>query len=243
MAVYTLGSGICGGANSSGMLIAGRAVQGVGSGGINMIVDVIISDLVPLRQRGYFMAIVLLVYGVGTALGPFIGGIIVQTTTWRWVFYINLPIGALTMASLFLFLRVKWSRDGDMWVRLKRIDYIGNLVLIASTVSVLLALTWADVVYPWDSPHILVPLLMGLAGFGLFVYIESLPFIVEPVVPLRLFGSRTAVIVYVNTFLNSVLMYWAFFFLPLYFQGVRLSSPAQSGVEVSRVSYRRTRAG
>lgn len=92
VALFTLGSGICGGATNGAMLIAGRAIQGMGSGGINMIVDVIVSDLVPLRERGNYMAFVLVVYFIGTALGPFIGGIIVDTTSWRWVFYINLPV-------------------------------------------------------------------------------------------------------------------------------------------------------
>ena len=92
VALFTLGSGICGGATNGAMLIAGRAIQGMGSGGINMIVDVIVSDLVPLRERGNFMAIVLTVYFMGTSIGPFVGGAIVESTTWRWVFYINLPV-------------------------------------------------------------------------------------------------------------------------------------------------------
>lgn len=89
---FTLGSGICGGATNGAMLIAGRAVQGIGAGGINIIIDIIVSDLVPLRERGNYMAIVLLVYTVGTALGPWVGGIIVANTSWRWVFWINLPV-------------------------------------------------------------------------------------------------------------------------------------------------------
>jgi len=87
-----LGSGIAGSANNGATLIAGRAIQGMGSGGINMIVDVIISDLVPLRERGNYMAVVLIVYFIGTAVGPYVGGAIVETTSWRWVFYINLPV-------------------------------------------------------------------------------------------------------------------------------------------------------
>ena len=90
--LFTLGSGIAGGANNGATLIAGRAIQGMGSGGINMIVDVIISDLVPLRERGNYMAFVLIVYFIGTAVGPYVGGAIVENTNWRWVFYINLPV-------------------------------------------------------------------------------------------------------------------------------------------------------
>lgn len=207
VAIYILGSGICGGARNPAMLIAGRAVQGAGSGGINMIIDVIISDLVPLRQRGNFIAIILAVYGIGTTLGPFIGGVIVENTSWRWVFYINLPIGAVALVLLFLFLRVNWDKSATAYEKIRRLDYIGNGILIASTVSILIALTWADVVYPWGSWHILVPLLVGVGGMMLFVAFEGLPFVAEPVMPLRLFNNRTAVIVYIATFLNSLQNY------------------------------------
>lgn len=84
-ASYTLGSGIAGGANSGAMLIAGRTIQGVGCGGLNMAADVVISDMVPVRQRAFYLALLLLVGTVGYSLGPFIGGVIVDNTTWRWV--------------------------------------------------------------------------------------------------------------------------------------------------------------
>ncbi|KAI1389185.1 MFS general substrate transporter [Hypoxylon trugodes] len=232
VAIYVIGSGICGGARNPAMLIAGRAVQGVGSGGINMIIDVIISDLVPLRQRGNYVAIILAVYGIGTTLGPWLGGAIVENTSWRWVFYINLPIGAVAFILLFLFLRVKWNKSTTAYERFRRLDYIGNGILIASTVSILIAFTWADVIYPWGSWHILVPLLVGVSGMVLFLVFEGSPFVIEPVMPLRMFNNRTAIIVYVITFLNSVQNYWSFFFVPIYFQAVQLSSPAQSGVQL-----------
>lgn len=169
-----------------------------------MIIDVIVSDLVPLRQRGNFVAIILAVYGIGTTLGPFIGGVIIENTSWRWVFYINLPVGGVAFILLFLFLRVKWDRSTTAYEKLRRLDYIGNGILIASTVSILIALTWADVFYPWGSWHILVPLLVGAGGLVLFVGYEGLPSVTEPVMPLRIFSNRTAVIVYAVSFLNSL---------------------------------------
>ncbi|PYI16873.1 MFS general substrate transporter [Aspergillus violaceofuscus CBS 115571] len=228
----TLGSGICGGAHNGAMLIAGRAVQGMGSGGINMIVDVIVSDLVPLRERGNYMAFVLLVYFVGTALGPWIGGAIVDNSTWRWVFYINLPVGAVSLAMIFFFLHVRSNKEMSFLQKICRIDYIGNAILIASTVSVLFALTYGGTKYDWSSWHILVSLILGLVGLLIFVALENSPWIREPVVPPRLFGNRTSATVFAATFLNSALLYWVMFFLPVYFQAVLGASAERSGVQV-----------
>ena len=96
VAFFTLGSGTSGGASSGNMLIAGRAIQGIGSGGIYVIIDIIISDLVPLRQRGNYMALILTIYTVGMALGPWLGGEIVQKTTWRWCFWCCVPVSVQT---------------------------------------------------------------------------------------------------------------------------------------------------
>lgn len=232
VAVFMLGSGICGGASSGNMLIAGRAVQGIGSGGINMIVDVIVSDLVPLRERGNFIAIVLTVYALGTSIGPFVGGIIVQTTHWSWVFYINLPVGGAALVLLFLFLHVNYKKDMSFKERIKRIDFIGNGIIMASTVSVLMALTYAGSRYPWSSWRTLVPLLLGIGGLFLFMAFENSRFPRDPVTPPRLFGNRTSAIVFINTFLFTVLLYWVMYFLPVYFQGVLRSSPARTGVQL-----------
>ncbi|PYI33305.1 DNA repair protein RAD50 [Aspergillus indologenus CBS 114.80] len=232
VSLFTLGSGICGGAHNGAMLIAGRAVQGMGSGGINMIVDVIVSDLVPLRERGNYMAFVLLVYFVGTALGPWIGGAIVDNSTWRWVFYINLPVGGVSLAMIFFFLHVRSNKEMSFLQKIRRIDYIGNAILIASTVSVLFALTYGGTKYDWSSWHILVSLILGLVGLLIFVALENSPWIREPVVPPRLFGNRTSATVFAATFLNSALLYWVMFFLPVYFQAVLGASAERSGVQV-----------
>ncbi|OAA59532.1 Major facilitator superfamily domain, general substrate transporter [Niveomyces insectorum RCEF 264] len=233
VALFTLGSGLAGGAQNGRTLIAGRAVQGMGSGGINMIVDVIVSDLVPLRERGNYMAFVLLVYFIGTAVGPYVGGAIIQNTSWRWVFYINLPVGGVSMVMIFLFLRVTYkSNDASFAQKLRRIDYIGNLVLIASTVSVLYALTYGGTKLPWSSGRILAPLVLGLAGLVLFMGFETTRFAGEPVVPPRLFANRTSATIFAVTFLNSALLYWMLFFLPVYFQAVLGSAPTRAGVQL-----------
>jgi hypothetical protein len=232
VAIFVLGSGICGGATTGGMLIAGRAVQGVGSGGIIMVSSIIVSDLVPLREQGKFTALLTSIFGVGAALGPFIGGAIVSSTTWRWVFYLNLPIGGVAFLVLFVFLRVGYDREMSFWQKLKRIDLVGNCILVASTVSVLYALSYAGTRYPWGSWHTLVPLLVGFAGLFLFAWFQTTGFSAEPLMPPRFFRTRTPVLLAINTFLYSALLYWVIFFLPVFFQSVKLYSPTQSGVSM-----------
>ena len=88
-AIFLLGSGISGGANSATMLIAGRTIQGIGGGGVNVMIDIIVSDLLPLRERGKYMGIIFAVFATGSSIGPVLGGVIVQRTSWRWVFWIK----------------------------------------------------------------------------------------------------------------------------------------------------------
>ncbi|KAI0436182.1 DNA repair protein RAD50 [Xylaria telfairii] len=232
VSLFTLGSGIAGGANNAATLIAGRAIQGMGSGGINMIVDVIVSDLVPLRERGNYTAYVLLIYFVGTALGPYVGGAIIASTTWRWVFWINLPVGGVSLIMILLFLNVKHNKEMSFSEKIKRIDYVGNALLIAATVSVLYATTYGGTREPWSSWRIILPLVLGLLGLIAFVFLENAKFIKEPVVPPRLFTNRTSATIFAVTFLNSALLYWILFFLPVYFQSVLGSSPTRAGVQL-----------
>ncbi|UZP34143.1 hypothetical protein NXS19_001959 [Fusarium pseudograminearum] len=229
-------NGIAGGANGGAMLIAGRTIQGIGSGGITMANDVIISDLVPLRYRGNYIAILLLVMTVGFAIGPFLGGIIVENTTWRWVFYLNLPLGGVAIVVTYFFLNLQYDRNQSTMEKLKRIDYIGNAILIGSSVSILIALTWAGPVHPWSDARILAPLILGILGLVGFVIYEGSGIPSEPVMPIRLFPSRTSYIVYANTFLNQLLIMWLYYFLPLYFQAVKMSTPSRSGVQMLPVA-------
>ncbi|CAG9986857.1 unnamed protein product [Clonostachys byssicola] len=231
VAIFTLGSGICGGAHNSATMIAGRVVQGLGSGGITLLGDIIMSDLVPLRYRGNYLAAILSVFGIALILGPFLGGSIVATTTWRWIFYLNFPIGGAALIHLFVFLHVNYDDDATLSQKLKRIDLLGNFVLMASVVSALFALAYAGSTYNWGSYRILVPLIIGLLGLVLFGFTQRGRFAAsEPVMPPRLFHHRTSVIIAVNTFINSALTYWVLFFLPVFFQAVKLYGPQYAGV-------------
>ena len=238
--IFMLGSGICGGASNMAVLIAGRTVQGVGGAGVNVLAELIVCDMVPLRERGSIMAIVFGASALGPAVGPVIGGAIVERSTWRWIFYINLPLGAVGLGLALLFLRVRNDNKMGLAASLARIDWVGNAIFVAACTSTLIATTWAGTVYPWASGRVLAPLVVGLAGLVGFVVFEGSPRLApNPMMPHRLFGNRTTLIVFFNTFLQGIVIIAVLamvtvvlYFLPVYFQAVLLSSPGRAGVQL-----------
>ncbi|KUJ20443.1 MFS general substrate transporter [Mollisia scopiformis] len=231
-AAFVLGSGLCGGASNINMLIAGRLIQGIGSGGVNVLIEIIVCDILPLRERGKYLGIMFGLIALGTTLGPVFGGLIVQYTSWRWVFYLNVPIGGVALVIHFAFLRVKSDNTLDYMARLKRIDWIGNVVFVLSMVSVLIALSWSGSTYPWSSFRVIVPLVIGFLGFGLFGFYQASKYCINPTMPLHLFSNRTSAIAFVLTFLHSLSAISVIYFLPVYFQSVLASTPSRSGVEL-----------
>lgn len=213
------------------VFIFGRVVQGSGGSGLAILGQLVVSDLVPLRQRGAYMALIMIAITIGTGMGPFIGGIIVQSTTWRWVFYLNLPIAGLSLILLLAFLHTG-SRKGSALQKLGRFDYIGEAIFISSVTAILIALAYAGTTHPWSSWRTILPLVLGFAGLGAFIAYEETPFCVEPTMPLRLFKNRTTVVACSVAFLHSLINVWVIYFLPVYFQGVKRSSPARSGVQL-----------
>lgn len=194
------------------------------------MVEMIVCDLVPLRDRGKFMGVIFAVFAIGSSLGPFIGGAIAQGATWRWVFWINLPIAAVALGLLIAFLHVNYNSEQSAAYRLRRIDYAGNAILIASVTAILIALTYGGTLYPWSSWRVLLPLLLGFAGLGAFVAYESSRWCAEPMTPPHLFKNRTSAAAFYLTFVHSLFSFWIIYFLPVYFQAVQLQDPTRSGV-------------
>lgn len=233
--MFMMGSGISGGASSMGSLILGRIFQGIGGGGINVLVNTIVCDMFPLRERGKFLAIVMAAISVGTSIGPILGGVIVQQSTWRWVFYLNLPVGGLSLLLLFAFLKENTNIKDDskgIKQRLCRIDYGGNVLLIIGVTLILLTLAYGGTTWAWTSYSAIMSLCLGFFILVVFVFYEDSNYCKSPTLPLRLFRNRTSASAYAVTFLQSLLTMQTMYFLPVYFQAVMLSTPTITGVQM-----------
>lgn len=223
-----LGSGLAGGAHNVSMLISGRTIQGLGAGGIYVLIDIVCCDMVPLRERGKWLGLLFSWAGVAAVLGPVLGGALAEAN-WRWIFYLNIPICAVSLAGILIFLRTNQAPSSRGWVR--RIDFVGNAIFIPSMVAILFGLSMGGVKYKWGSYHIVVPLVLGTLGWAAFHVHQASSFCKEPSVPTRLFSNRTSATAYGLTFTSSIIVQMITYFLPVYLQAVKGRTPLQAGVQ------------
>ncbi|KAG0291755.1 hypothetical protein BGZ96_004871 [Linnemannia gamsii] len=228
--VFLGGSALCGASQNMTMMIVSRGVSGIGAGGIMSMVMIIITDLVAPRERGKYQGIIGAVFGLSSIIGPLLGGVFTDHASWRWAFFINLPIGAITLVvvvKLLHFPRVK----GSLIEKLKRIDFLGALSLVAGLVLLLLALNWGGSTHPWNSGIIIGLLCGGAAVILVFLLIEWKQAI-EPIMPFHLFKTRTNVACLSSAFFLGAVFFIIMFYMPLYFQIVRLRSATAAGLEM-----------
>ncbi|KAI0508626.1 putative transporter [Xylaria bambusicola] len=229
--LFSIGNAVAGASVSPAQLIGARVITGLGGGGIFVLNDLIVSDLVPVRERGQFLGIRIAIATIATVIGPVIGGILAQAS-WRWVFFINLPFSVSTLALMIFFLRLKHKRE-PTWARaLARVDFLGNTIFIGSIVGVLFGLIQGGTVYPWSSWHIIVPLVVGFVGWVVFHVHQASPICKEPSMPPLIFANRTSVACLALTFVACGLLEWVVYFLPIYYQSLKDATPLTSGVDV-----------
>ncbi|OAL35450.1 hypothetical protein AYO20_05300 [Fonsecaea nubica] len=220
--------------NGFGLLLAGRAVQGLGGGGVMAMTEIVITDLVPLRYRGQWAGIIAGMWSIGSVSGPIIGGAFAQVQ-WRWIFWLNLPFIGIGAVMIPLFLRLNVIPQ-SIAAKLRRVDWIGTVVFVGSMTSFLIPLTWGGVMYSWSSWRTLVPLLVGavgLIGFGFYeAYLAP-----EPLLRLSVFSNRTANIAYVTTTLHGMVLWCILYYQPLYFEAVKGYTPVVAGVALFPASF------
>jgi EmrB/QacA subfamily drug resistance transporter len=220
--IFLVGSVVCGLAQTMFQLIVFRALQGLGAGGLITLAQTTVGDLIVPRERGKYQGLFGAVFATCSVAGPLLGGIITDALSWRWIFYVNLPVGGAALFLIAVGLRHHSS------VVKHRIDYTGAAFLTGGTVSLLLFLSWGGTAYPWLSPVILVLAAVASLFYGLLVRQERRA--AEPILPPHLFANRVFVIGVTVIGLNAMALFGSLVFLPLFFQVVLGASASRAGL-------------
>ncbi|HEU5216004.1 MAG TPA: MDR family MFS transporter [Gaiellaceae bacterium] len=222
--IFLAGSMLAGLSQSMAELIGFRALQGIGAGGLMVGAQAIIADIVPPRERGRYMGLIGSVFAVASVAGPLLGGFLVDNLSWRWVFYVNLPVGALAVliVSTRLHLHTPHTRH--------RIDFLGTALLSGGVGALILLTTWGGSEYAWGSNMIVGLGVVGIVLLAVFVWWETR--VDEPILPLHLFRSRVFSVASAMGFTIGMAMFGAIIFIPLFLQIVYGASATSSGLRM-----------
>ena len=216
--VFGLGCLLCGLARSMNELIAARIFAGIGGGGMSTVVSILLSDIVPLRERGVWQGYINIIYSTGAGIGAPLGGVLADTVGWRWAFLIQAPMCAIAFLSVAFALHLP-NRDGAAWIaKLKRIDFLGALTLVTAVALLLLGLDRGSN-YSWKAPITLVSLCVALPLFGVFALLES-KVALEPFAPGHIIAGRSLFACYLCNFLGYGAWLAILFYIPLFYQAV-----------------------
>jgi EmrB/QacA subfamily drug resistance transporter len=222
--IFLLGSALCGISQNMLQLILFRALQGLGGGGLMVLAMAVIADVVPPRDRGRYQGVVGAVFGVSSVVGPLLGGFLVDNLSWHWVFYVNLPVGAVALAVILVALQAK-----NPEVRPK-IDYLGTLLLAAASTCLVLIASLGGTTWAWNSIEVWGCGIAAVILIGLFIMVEKR--VDEPVLPLRLFRNQVFNICSGMGFVVGLCMFGSLSYIPLYMQVVNGNSPTTSGLRL-----------
>ncbi|OGE58057.1 hypothetical protein PENARI_c001G09035 [Penicillium arizonense] len=231
--VFEVGSALCGGAPNSNAFIVGRAIAGIGSAGIFSGATVIVAQIVPLAKRPIYVGLMGSTFGLSSVIGPLLGGAFTDKVTWRWCFYINLPIGGFTLLVLFLFLAVPppphtstytWKRQ------ILRLDPLGSILFLPSVICFLLALQWGGTTYPWANGRIIA--LFVISGILMIAFVAVQIWLkTDATVPPHIFNQRSIISGVVFAMCVGGGLISMLYTLPLWFQGVRGTTAVKSGID------------
>ena len=223
--IFLAGSALCGAAQSMLQLIAFRAVQGLGGGGLIVLVMATVGDLVPPRERGRYQGLFGGVFGLATVIGPLLGGFFVDNLSWRWIFYVNLPIGAVAFVVIATTFHSRQASHRP------RIDYLGAVVLGTALSAIVLFTSLGGTTYAWSSPQLIAVLAVGLALLAVFPFVESRA--AEPILPFELFRNRIFTITSAIGLIVGLALFGSITFIPIYLQVVKGHSPTESGLLIT----------
>ncbi|MEV6662897.1 MFS transporter [Streptomyces nigra] len=222
--IFLVGSALCGMAQDMTQLIAFRALQGLGGGGLIVLSMAIVGDIVPPRERGRYQGLFGAVFGATSVLGPLLGGVFTEHLSWRWVFYVNLPVGAVALIVIALVLHI--PRRSTKHV----IDYLGTVLIAAVATGLVLVASLGGTTWGWGSAQIVALAVASVVLAFVFVAVERRA--AEPVLPLKLFRVRTFTLSAVISFIVGFAMFGAMTYLPTFLQVVQGISPTLSGVHM-----------
>ncbi|WP_432137682.1 MULTISPECIES: DHA2 family efflux MFS transporter permease subunit [unclassified Streptomyces] len=220
--LFLVGSALCGAAQNMPQLIAFRALQGLGGGGLMVLSMAIVGDLVPPRERGRYQGLFGAVFGATSVLGPLLGGLFTEHLSWRWVFYVNLPVGVVALAVIAAVLHIPSRAARHV------IDYLGTFLIASVATCLVLVASLGGTTWAWGSPQIVGLAVLGAVLAVAFVAVERRA--AEPVLPLKLFAVRTFTLSAVISFIVGFAMFGAMTYLPTFLQVVQGVSPTMSGV-------------
>ncbi|KAE8838844.1 hypothetical protein HRS9139_03227 [Pyrenophora teres f. teres] len=226
--LFFISSAVCATAKTMQELIIGRAFQGTAGGGLILLVHVCISDLFSLRERSLLMGFMEGIWALAGGIGPVLGGLFASLVTWRWCFYINLPISGIAALLILLFLDIKHEHtsfiDG-----MKALDWFGIFTFLGFTLMILFGLDFGGVLFPWDSAKVIALLVVGFVMIFAFIYSEA-KLAKYPLMPMSLFKRRTNVAAFSVVFFHGFVFISGEYYMPLYFQAVLEASPLRSGL-------------
>lgn len=226
--IFFVGSLLAAVSVNMGMLIAARVIQGIGGGGLIVLVNIAISDLFAMRERGAYFGVIGGVWALASSLGPVVGGAFTQNVSWRWCFYINLPLDGIAFLIILFILDLHTPKT-PIREGLKAVDWLGALAMIGGTTMLLLGLEMGGIQFPWDSATVVCLIVFGAVTIGIFFIIEQriAPY---PLMPLDIFAKRSNLATLSVCFLHAFVFISGSYFLPLYFQAVLGATPILSGV-------------
>ncbi|KAI1776605.1 MFS general substrate transporter [Hypoxylon cercidicola] len=216
-------------ARNMAAIIAGRIIQGLGAGGLDVLGEIIVSDMTTLKERPLYLGIMALPIAIGSIIGPTIGALFSDYVTWRWIGWINLPLIGVAFPLLAFFLRLR-SLGLSLEDKMKRLDWGGMSLFAVGCTLFVLPLSWADALYPWKSYQTILPLLLGAALLVVFAVYEAKP--EAPVVPHRILRNRTAIVTLCGAFIHGMALFTLLQYIPLFYQAVMLDTRLTSAVSL-----------